>query len=293
MSERLTPRLTGSVVKRHGHGRRWFVDVLVHGIPLAVAFATLIPFVYVLIISFQHVSFLNGDPAYWLSQPLTLDTYRYVLADTDMVRWILNSLIVAGLVTAIGVTLCAGAGYAFYLNRGRRSIGLLFGLILLGIMIPRAVTIIPIFEIISELGLTNSYVGLTLPPLALPIGVFLVRQAMFSFPMELIDAARIDGCSELAAFRKVVVPLLAPALVVVGIYTFMDQWREFLWPLIATSQSSMSTVPVGVASLSSEFRTDWGIYMAGVAIAILPGVIVFLLFQRWFLKGLTAGALKG
>jgi ABC-type glycerol-3-phosphate transport system permease component len=108
-----------------------------------------------------------------------------------------------------------------------------------------------------------------------------------------VDAARIDGASGFGAFRRVVVPLLAPAHEVVGIYTFMEQWREFMWALIATSVTGMMTLPVGLSTFQSEFRTDYGLFMAGVAIAILPGALVFLLFQRWFLRGLRAGALRG
>lgn len=271
---------------------RWIGKFFVHAIPITIALLTIAPFVYVLIISFQHVIYLAGDPRLWFSQPLTLTTYGHVLKNTSMLRWMLNSIIVATLVTVLGLFLYSGAGYAFFRNRNRKLIGLLFGLILLGIMIPKGVTMIPMFIMASGLKLTNTYAGLIIPPLAIPVGVFLVRQAMFSFPMELVDAAKIDGCSEFSAFLRIVMPILAPSLVVVAIYTFMDQWREFIWPLILTSTDRMSTIPVGLSTLSSEFRTDYGIFMAGVVISMLPGIVVFLLFQRQFLKGMTAGALK-
>ncbi len=271
---------------------KWIGRFFVHAIPITVALFTIAPFVYVVIISFQHVIYLAGDPRLWFSQPLTLGTYTHVLLNTGMKRWMLNSIIVASAVTLIGLFLYSGAGYVFFRNRNKKLIGLLFGLILVGIMIPKGVTMIPMFIMARDLKLTNTYLGLIIPPLAIPVGVFLVRQAMFSFPMELIDAAKIDGCSEYSAFLRIVLPILAPSLVVVSIYTFMDQWREFIWPLILTSTDKMSTIPVGLSTLSSEFRTDNGIFMAGVVIALLPGVVVFLLFQRQFLKGLTAGALK-
>jgi ABC-type glycerol-3-phosphate transport system permease component len=264
----------------------------VHAIPISVAIATALPFAYVLIISFQHVYYLAGDPRLWIQQPFVLDTYEYIFKKTGMLRWMLNSFIVASSVTGIGIFLYSAAGYALYRNRFNKKINLLFGLILIGIMIPKAVTMIPTFIIAKNLHLTNSYIGLIVPPLAIPVGVFLVRQAMFSFPMELIDAAKIDGCTEFTAYIKIIMPILAPSLVVVGIYTFMDQWREFVWPLILTSSQDMRTIPVGLSTISSEFRTDYGLFMAGVIIAMIPGAIAFLLMQRQFLKGLTAGALK-
>ncbi len=271
---------------------KWIGGFFVHAIPITIALLTIAPFVYVLIISFQHVIYLAGDPRLWFSKPFSLTTYSFVISNTGMLRWMLNSIIVATSVTVIGLFLYSGAGYVFFRNRDKKLIGLLFGFILLGIMIPKGVTMIPLFMMASGLNMTNSSLGLIFPPLAIPVGVFLVRQAMFSFPMELVDAAKIDGCSEFSAFVRIVMPLLAPSLVVVAVYTFMDQWREFIWPLIMTSTDRMSTIPVGLSALSSEFKTDYGVFMAGVVISMLPGIIAFLLFQRQFLKGLTAGALK-
>jgi len=287
LSTRIAPRSRGKL------GRSSLKTVIVHAVPLLIAMITVLPFAYVAIISVQHVFYLAGDPRLWLSHALTLDTYGHMLFDTMMGKWMLNSLIVAGSVTILGLAIYTGAGYVFFLNRSHRLVNVLFGFVMIGIMTPRMVTIIPVFMMFRDVSLLNTYPALILPPLAIPVGVFLVRQALFAFPMELVDAARVDGASELRAFRLVVVPLLAPSLVVVGIYTFMEQWREFMWPLISTSVTSMMTLPVGLSTFQSEFRTDWGLFMAGVAIAIIPGAAVFLLFQRWFLRGLTAGALRG
>ena len=236
--------------------------------------------------------YLAGDPKLWFTSKFTFETYQYVFNNTGVLRWMLNSILVATCVTGIGLLIYSAAGYAFFRNRHHKLIGLLFGFVMIGIMVPKAVTIIPTFIMAKEFQLTNKYLGLILPPLAIPVGVFLVRQAMYAFPLELVDAAKIDGCSEISAFYKVVLPILAPSLVVVAIYTFMEQWRDFLWPLIVTSTTKMSTMPVGVSTLSSEFKTDWGVFMAGVMVTMLPGIIVFLIFQRYFIKGMTAGALK-
>jgi ABC-type glycerol-3-phosphate transport system permease component len=279
-------RSTLRKIRKIGNG------IIVYGIPVMVALITVAPLVYVVIISFQHVIYLAGDPRLWFSQPLSLTTYEFVIKKTGMLRWMLNSLVVASGVTAIGLVLYSAAGYAFFRNRHHKLVSSLFGLVLVGIMIPKAVTMVPTFIMARELHLNNTYAGLIIPPLAIPVGVFLIRQAMFAFPLELVDAARIDGCSEFSAFWRIVLPILAPNLVVVSVYTFMDQWREFIWPLIITSTKNMSTIPVGLSTLTTEFRTDYGNFMAGVMIAMLPGIVMFLLFQRQFLKGVTAGALK-
>jgi len=265
---------------------------IIYGIPITVAILTIAPFIYVVIISFQHVIYLAGDPRLWFSQPLTLSTYKFVIEKTGMLRWMLNSVLVASGVTVIGLVLYSSAGYAFFRNRQNKVVSVLFGLVLIGIMIPKAVTMIPTFIMARELHLNNTYFGLIIPPLAIPVGIFLVRQAMFSFPLELVDAARIDGCSEFGAYWRIVLPILAPSLVVVAVYVFMEQWREFIWPLIITSTKEMNTIPVGLSTLTTEFRTDYGNFMAGVMIAMVPGILMFLIFQRQFLKGMTAGALK-
>jgi len=141
--------------------------------------------------------------------------------------------------------------------------------------------------------LLNSYPGLILPPLAMPLGVFLMRQYMQTLPSELLDASRIDGCSEFGTFWRIVLPLSKPGLAVLGIYTFMEQWRDFLWPLIVAQKDALKTLPVGLSVFHTEFRTDYGVQMAAVLLSIIPFLIVFLFFQRYFIKGMTVGALKG
>jgi len=215
-----------------------------------------------------------------------------VLETPNFLRWVFNSLFVASAVTAIGLLIQSMAGYVFAKKEfpGRE---LLFILILSGIMIPRAVTVIPAFFIVKDLGLLNSYPGLILPPLAMPLGVFLMRQYMRTLPSELLDASRIDGCSEFGTFWRIVLPLSKPGLAVLGIYTFMEQWRDFLWPLIVAQKDALKTLPVGLSVFHTEFRTDYGVQMAAVLLSIIPFLIVFLFFQRYFIKGMTVGALKG
>ena len=264
----------------------------VHAIPIVVAIATILPFIYMFLISIQHVYHLHADPRLILPREPTLGTYLTVFKDTGLLRWIFNSLLVATSVTAICLVIHSAAGYAFYRNRFNKFVNILFSMVLIGIMIPRAVTILPTFLMIREFHLLDTYFALILPPLALPVGIFLIRQAMYSFPMDLVDSAKIDGCSEIGVFFRIVFPILKPSLVVLGIYTFMEQWRDFIWPLIAISSESKKTIPVGLSTLVSIFRTDYGVYMATLMTSLLPGMIVFLIFQQYFIKGMTAGALK-
>ncbi len=266
--------------------------LVTYGLPLLAAAASVAPFIFMLLISFQHTFFVSGNPARWIPKNPTLDTYMAVLQTPNFVRWLINSLLVASCVTIIVLLIQSMAGYVFAKKKfpGR---DLIFIVILSGIMIPRAVTIIPVFFIAKHLKILNTYPGLILPPLAVPLGVFLMRQYMRTLPSELLDASRIDGCSEFRTYWRIVLPLSKPGLAVLGIYTFMEQWRDFLWPLIATQKDYMKTLPVGLSVFHTEFRTDYGIQMAAVLLSVLPFMIVFLYFQRYFIKGMTVGALKG
>ncbi len=266
--------------------------LVIYGIPLLAAAASIAPFIFMLLISFQHTFFVSGNPARWIPRQPTVETYLAVLRTPNFLRWVFNSLFVAGSVTIVVVLIQSMAGYVFAKKEfpGR---DLIFIVILSGIMIPRAVTIIPAFFIAKYLKILNTYPGLILPPLAVPLGVFLMRQYMQTLPSELLDASRIDGCSEFGTFWRIVLPLSRPGLAVLAIYTFMEQWRDFLWPLIATQKDVMKTLPVGLSVFHTEFRTDYGIQMAAVLLSVLPFMVVFLFFQRYFIKGMTIGALKG
>jgi multiple sugar transport system permease protein len=268
------------------------VKFFVYAVPLLAALVSVTPFIFMLLISFQNVHFLSGNPARWIPREPTIATYQKVLYTRNFTRWVFNSLLVAGSVTLVALLIQSMAGYTFAKRRfpGR---DLLFVVILAGIMVPRAVTIIPAFFIAKELKMLNSYAGLIVPPLALPLGVFLMRQYMQTLPSELLDAARMDGASEFAIFWRIVAPLARPGLAVLGIYTFMEQWRDFLWPLIVTTRDDLKTLPVGLSVFHTEFRTDYGVQMAGVLLSVLPFMVVFLFLQRYFIKGLTVGALKG
>ncbi|MCC7164288.1 MAG: carbohydrate ABC transporter permease [Anaerolineae bacterium] len=222
-----------------------------------------------------------------------LDNFERLLANNKFyINWMINSLVVAFAITAFHVVFDTLAGYAFAKKRfpGRN---LFFILILSTLMIPIHVTFIPLYLINRSLGLIDSLWALILPGTAWVFGIFLMRQYIQTLPSELIDAARIDGASEIGVFRHVIFPLSMPAIAALAIFTFVRSWNDFLWPVIALNKPQNYTLTVGVANLQGEFMTDWGIIFSGAALAALPMIVFFLLFQKYFLEGVRMGALKG
>jgi multiple sugar transport system permease protein len=184
------------------------------------------------------------------------------------------------------------AGYAFA-KKEFPGKTLIFWSLLSTMMIPGMVLLVPLFLLVSRMGLINNFGGLILPGLVGAFGVFLMKQFIQTLPTELIDAARIDGAGEMGVYARVILPLSKPALAVLGIFSFMGAWNDFLWPLLITQSKVMRTLAVGLATLQQESMTDYGLLMAGSAFAAVPMIIVFFAFQKHFLKGLTIGGLKG
>ena len=266
-------------------------QLAVYAILVLAALVAMVPFLYVVSSSLKDQAALFSYPPEWIPKQPTLANYRALLEDYPFARWTLNSLVVASVVTAAKVLIDSMAGYAFAKMTfpGKEP---LFLVVLATLMVPFAATLIPLFLIVRGLGLTNSYLGLILPALANPIGIFMMRQFIETLPGDLEHAARLDGCSEFAVFRRVVLPLVRPGLVVLGVFVFMTQWTSYLWPLVIATKPEMFTVTVGVQSLRSLFTVDWGVLSAGAVLSMLPLVIVFLFLQRYFIAGSIAGALK-
>ena len=287
----LSPRAaTGRATTARRTGPSLFL-VVSYLILVVAGIIALVPFLYVVSTSLKDSAALFSYPPEWLPSEPTLLNFRSLLQEYPYLRWTLNSLIVASAVTAIKVVIDSMAGYAFAkLNFPGKDA--LFLVVLMTLMIPFAATLIPLFLIVRGLGLTNSYLGLILPALASPIGIFMMRQFIESLPSDLENAARLDGCSELQIFRRVILPLMKPGLVVLGVFTFMTQWTSYLWPLVINTREEMFTLTVGVQSLRSLFTVDWGILSAGAVLSMLPLILVFLFLQRYFIAGSIAGALK-
>lgn len=270
--------------------------VLAYGVLLLFALIAVVPFIYLLSPSLRQSYELFTYPPQWIPESLYWGNFSKVLNDTSYFRWGLNTLIFATSVTLITLVIDTLAGYAFARLRfpGRTA---LFALVIATLMIPTAAIVAPLYILVSHMpGWThagvNTYLGMILPMVCSPLGVFMMRQFISTLPEGLVEAARLDGASEFQIFRKIVLPLMKPAIVVLGIFTFMFQWVNFLWPLVITTTDHMKTLTVGIASLQGQFVTDWGVISAAAVMTMLPVLIVFLIFQRWFVQASMAGALK-
>jgi ABC-type glycerol-3-phosphate transport system permease component len=247
----------------------------------------LAPFIYLISPAFRDEVELFSWPPQWF-----FGNFEFLFHRTSFWRWALNTLIFATGTTLIHLFIASLAGFAFAKMRfpGRQ---VLFFLVLATLMVPLAALLAPLYLVVKQLGLLNTYWGLILPMAVSPLGVFMMRQFIATLPEGIYEAARLDGASEWQVFRRVVIPLIKPALVVLGIFTFMTAWTAFLWPLVATTNDEMRTLTVGVGTLEGQFVTNWGVIAAGSLMTMVPITIVFLIFQRWFVRASLAGALKG
>jgi multiple sugar transport system permease protein len=258
---------------------------------IIIAFVLVAPFYYVIVASFKNQTGLFEYPPKLLPIPPYLGNYDKLLFHTGFLRWMANTLFVATTVTVIKVFLDSMAGYALAKLEftGRRGI---FLLMLVLLMVPFGALIIPLWETAYALHITNTYLALILPALANPLGVFLMRQFILSLPKDLENAARLDGVSEFGIYRRIILPLIKPGLVVLAVVIFTDQFMSFIWPLIATTKDDLQVLTVGVAALRSRGGVDYGLWSASAIMALIPIAIFFFVLQRQFLARNLAGALK-
>jgi len=222
----------------------------------------------------------------------TILNYITIFENAHFFRSLMNSMIVTFSLTGLSILINAMAAYSFAkLNfPGREK---LFALLLLTMMVPGKVTMMPVFIILKSLNLLNSYIGLVFIGSTSVYAIFMLRQFMYDIPDELIESARIDGCGELRLFFSIVLPLCKPILATLIIINFIGAWNELLWPLIIMIDEKMYTLPVALANLNGRYGSDQGIMMAGAVIVIVPIIIIFLLVQKYYIRGITAGAVKG
>ncbi|MFI2365298.1 carbohydrate ABC transporter permease [Promicromonospora sp. NPDC019610] len=254
--------------------------------------ASLGPLVWMVVSSVKPEGEIRQFPPTLLPEQLTWDNYTELFASLDFPRFFANSVIVALVVTVGSVLFSAMVGYALAKLDfpGRRA---LFLLIMGTLMVPGMVTFVPLFVLVANLDLINTYAALILPFLAAPFGVFLMRQFMLDIPDELLDAARVDGAGEFRTFFAVVLPQTKPALATLGILTFLGSWNNFLWPLVAVQSADKYTLPVALALYSTGQNTvQYGLLVAGATVIVLPILIVFLALQRHIVQGISTTGLK-
>nr|WP_244951549.1 carbohydrate ABC transporter permease [Sutcliffiella horikoshii] len=268
-------------------------SVISYSILILWVIITIIPLYWMLISSFRDTTVSVSFKPEWFPSEVTLATYVRFLTETDALRWLFNSIFVSSVLTLSNVVFSSLAGYAFAKLRfpGRNTI---FWLLLGTMMIPAQVTLIPVYiMIVNVFGLVDTYLAIMLPMFTVVGNIFLMKQYMSTLPTTLIQAARIDGCSEIGIFRKIILPISKPGVAVLAIFTFVSTWNEFFWPFLVTQSSSMRTIQVGLASFKFQDATDYGAMMAGSMLAALPMFILFFALQRYFLQGITIGAVKG
>jgi multiple sugar transport system permease protein len=270
---------------------RWS-GVWVNGGLVLIALVSLAPLLWMLSVSFMPRGEASHFPPPLLPSHATLDSYRELFARTGMARNFANSLLVSLAITLGSLLVNTMAGYAFAKLRfvGRERI---FQVLLAALVIPAQVAMLPLFLLMKQLHLVNSFGGVIVPALATVFGIFLVRQYARSIPDELLEAARIDGASEMRIFFQIVLPMLKPVLVTLTIFTFMAAWNDFMWPLIVLTDQEHYTLPVALATLSREHIMDVEMMMAGAVVTVIPVLLLFLALQRYYIQGLLLGSVKG
>jgi multiple sugar transport system permease protein len=266
-------------------------SVVLHAALIAGAVLTITPLLWMVSASLMQTGRANSFPPPLLPRPATFEHYRELFTRLNLARAALNSALIATTVTLLSILVNALAGYAFakLRFRGRDRI---FGILLGALVIPAQVAMLPLFLLLKQFGLVNTYAGAIIPGIATIFGIFLVRQYALSIPDALLDAARIDGASEWRIFRSIVLPVIRPILVTLGIFTFMATWNDFMWPLIVLTDDRLYTLPVALASLSGEHVQDTELMMAGSVLTVLPVLILFVILQRFYVAGIVAGSVK-
>lgn len=272
--------------------KRAIPGLLVHMALVIGALLTMTPLLWMVSASFMPAGEANTFPPRLLPSAATPEHYVALFTRLNLARTLMNSMIVAVTATAISVLVNGLAGYAFAkLHFGARD--RLFRILLAALVIPGQVGMLPLFLMLQKMGLVNTLWGVMIPGLASIFGIFMVRQYATSIPDELLDAARVDGASEFRIYWTIVMPLLRPILVTLAAFTFLSMWNDFMWPLIILSDERKYTLPVALANLVGEHVQDTELMMAGSMLTVLPVLIVFLVLQRWYLRGVMMGAVKG
>ncbi len=258
-----------------------------------LAFIWLVPVLWMVDTAFKPTPEIFTLPPRWIPSRLTLEHVQNVIYGWPFLRWVWNSVIVAGAATLLSLVLSVPAAFSFARLRwrGRNVIFLTF---IAAMLIPWQVNAVPLYFIMNRLGLLNSFPSVILPIAAMPIGIFLLRQFFINIPGELEDAARIDGCSSLGVLLRIILPNAKPALVALGIYMFIFAWNEFFWSMIALQRPHLLTLPIGLKALQGAYDIDYGLLLAGAFLASLPVLLVFLLLRQRIIRGMAlTGGIKG
>jgi multiple sugar transport system permease protein len=287
-----TPSTTGTTRSTTPRRKDAVASLVLHVLLVAGLIAMVGPFIWMVLSSLKQEGEIREVPPTWLPRSPNFDNYRAVFDRLDFAQYAFNSIFVAVAITLGNVVFCSALGYALAKLDfpGRRA---LFATVMGTLMVPGTAIFVPLFVLVANLGMVNSYGGLILPFLVGAFGVFLMRQFIMSIPDDLLEAARIDGAGELRIFWQIVLPLCRPALATLGILTFLSSWNNFLWPLVVATTEDMYTLPVGLALFSvGQDRTEYGPILAFSVMVVLPILLVFIALQRLFTRGIAMTGLK-
>jgi len=294
IADRLSPaelRRAGADHAKARHRQRRRNELLRHLALAAITFVLVAPFYYVFLASLKNATEIFSYPPKLLPFPPFFGNYEKLLFQTGFPRWMFNTLFVAGSVTTLKIFLDSMAGYALAKidMTGKRVV---FMAMLILLMVPIGALVVPLWALMSSLGLIDTYAALILPPLANPLGAILMRQFILGLPRDLENAARLDGLSEFGIYWRIVLPLIKPGLVVLAYIIFTDQFMSFIWPLIATTSDDLQVLTVGVAASRAHGGANYGLWSASAVMSLIPVGVFFFVLQRQFLARSLAGALK-
>jgi multiple sugar transport system permease protein len=273
---------------------RTLAIVIAYAILIALLFFALAPVALMIGTAFKPNVEIFQVPPRWLPRAPTLSNFQKVMFNSGIPRYALNSIIIATLMTFTALVLGTMAGYGFsrFKFRGNRALSLFM---LLGQLIPLIALIVPFFQIFDAVGLLDTKIGIALAHLttALPLVTWMSASYFSTIPVELDEAAILDGCTRMQALRKVVLPVALPGIISIALFAFLMSWNEFVLASVLTNTDNSKTLPIGLSEFATMFTVDWGSTMAAAFLMTVPVVAVFLLFQKQFVSGLSAGAVKG
>ena len=272
-----------------GQSRGYKIFVVIVLALLAVFF--IFPLYWILTGSLKDAITINARTPQWFPLEPTLDNYVRLFKQ-PAIHWLLNTIIIAVAAMALTCITAALAGYALAKKRFWGQT-VLFSLLVCAMALPKQVIVIPLLQEMSALGLNNNLLAVILPTVGWPFGIFLMKQFSETIPTEMLEAARIDGASEVRTFVSIVFPMVKPGVGALAIFTFVNTWNDYFLQLIMLQRREVLTISTGIARLQGEVSSDFGLIMAGAALAAIPIVAVFLMFQKYFTQGITMGAVKG
>nr|WP_136608201.1 carbohydrate ABC transporter permease [Paenibacillus dokdonensis] len=272
--------------------KQWSIGGIISNVILTLSTLFFIfPFYWIITGAFKKQTTATAIPPEWFPLHPTFQNWSDLFKNAVW-RWTFNSFFISFCEMAAVCLVAALAGYVLAKKSfpGRKII---FTLFVAAMALPKQVILVPLFTMLADFGWVNTYRGLIVPAIGWPFGVFLMKQFSQTIPTEVIEASKIDGCSEVRMFSTIILPLLTPALGALAIFTFIGSWNDYFSQLIMTRSTSMMTLPMGIATLQGEYTTNYGVMMAGAALASVPMIAIFLAFQKAFTQGITMGAVKG